>query len=106
MVWWLGLRALAAGTEGLITACGNKILETIQNGICVYIYISWTVKIKRDSKVRSASCSLETKSRQLFIFLNDFLLEHRHTFIYVLSEDTFSLQWEGCLVVAETQIRL
>ena len=39
MVSWLGLRALAAGTEGLITACGNKILETIQYGICVYIYI-------------------------------------------------------------------
>ena len=65
-----------------------------------------TVKIKRDSKVRSASCSLETQSRQLLIFLNEFLLEHRHTFIYALTEDTFSLQWEGCIVVAETQIRL
>lgn len=33
MVWWLGFHALAAGTEGLITVWGNKILETIQNGI-------------------------------------------------------------------------
>ena len=104
------LRALTAGTEGSITVWGNKILETIQSGIYmpyIYIYHGW-LRLKGQGHIDqcSASCSLETKSRQLLIFLNDFLLEHRHTLIYVLSEATFSLQWEGCIVVAETQISL
>lgn len=48
-----------------------------------------------DLKQRSANYGPWTKSDPLPVFVNRILLEHSHTFVYVLSIAAFPRQWQS-----------